>query len=643
MSYLNTLRLHFAGRFFSDPSTVNNHPGHYNNALFDRARHWRRGLGGSVDHGWWNPEGANLFKLRNVKVTSAIGADGMPLAAGNDPVLGLAFVSRDGRSAAKMVDLDPDQQLVSMIYGLTVALTDSAGHVLMQGTLEPAPFSDIWSRGRGELGIGGDERACVFYQTVVQVTTWGDLGTSPFLQQLRQAAGDSLLALKFQLDGYSMASPNTDRRFTGRIVGTLAGASASEPRHWQPGRHFAGGSFPAFTASPGFSPPANYGVAVLDQARGKVRVDLGNALVIDIDAAPPPDSPVADHGRLSLVGLRPNGSEVEIGEIPYGSPGWYENTAGIAELPANRSLTTQEMELFESLPLAIVAERPPQGGQRRLLVEPDTHVRADMFVARVNPGASVVLHFRASKLGKPLANERLRFQHYLPSDDPRFPASALTFPAEVICDADGKASVTFSAADPGAVRFFFSEEGLRQHVDGQVYRVAYFLGNKAPANPSDFLSILVWNEFRPDEPPTWHGSMQPVFVQYGNLYPFMTTQGAGISAPAWLDLADYEQVADPNNRGKIIKVLELAETDPHYMPVTRDLSRSKLLAMLRWLRNLGPDGKPLRGTAAPAGPEIAKDLAAPAEAAIAEAAPAGREEGSKTIAGRKVRMQQLIM
>src|SRR5689334_21978524 len=127
MSYLNTLRLHFAGSFFSDPSTVNNHPGHYDNKAFDRSRHWRSGAGGSVDHGWWNPEGADLFKLRNVRVTSAVGADGLPLAAGGDPVLTLKFESRDGRSAAKMVDLDPDQQLVSMIFGLTVALADGQG------------------------------------------------------------------------------------------------------------------------------------------------------------------------------------------------------------------------------------------------------------------------------------------------------------------------------------------------------------------------------------------------------------------------------------------------------------------------------------------------------------------------------------
>jgi len=34
MSYLNPLRLHFAGRFQANPSTVNNDPQHFDNATF---------------------------------------------------------------------------------------------------------------------------------------------------------------------------------------------------------------------------------------------------------------------------------------------------------------------------------------------------------------------------------------------------------------------------------------------------------------------------------------------------------------------------------------------------------------------------------------------------------------------------------
>src|SRR6185436_16740484 len=123
MSYLDLLRLHFAGKFFSNPSTVNNHPAHYDNASFDRTKHWKSGSGGSASHGWWNPEGANLFKFEDVKIRTAIYRDGNPASVNKDAVLALAVESR-GRNPGKMVDLDPDQQLVSMIFGLDIALVD---------------------------------------------------------------------------------------------------------------------------------------------------------------------------------------------------------------------------------------------------------------------------------------------------------------------------------------------------------------------------------------------------------------------------------------------------------------------------------------------------------------------------------------
>ena len=54
--------------------------------------------------------------------------------------------------------------------------------------------------------------------------------------------------------------------------------------------------------------------------------------------------------------------------------------------------------------------------------------------------------------------------------------------------------------------------------------------NDTLGNQWNFISILVWDAFHPDEPPTWYGSMEPVFRQYANLYPVMKQP---------LDLADY--------------------------------------------------------------------------------------------------------
>ena len=47
------------------------------------------------------------------------------------------------------------------------------------------------------------------------------------------------------------------------------------------------------------------------------------------------------------------------------------------------------------------------------------------------------------------------------------------------------------------------------------------------------------------------------------------------------------------------------------MPVTRDLSGGKRTAILRWLRELGPDGRPLLGVAAGLEAAVAADVREP--------------------------------
>jgi len=91
--------------------------------------------------------------------------------------------------------------------------------------------------------------------------------------------------------------------------------------------------------------------------------------------------------------------------------------------------------------------------------------------------------------------------------------------------------------------------------------------------------------------------MERIFVQYASLYPMMRDL---------MDLADYEVVSA--ERQSLIDVLSLPETDPHYMPVTRDLSRAKRAAMIKWLSEVGADGKPLKGS-----PEVGPLAAAPPE------------------------------
>jgi hypothetical protein len=613
MTYLGALRFHFAGGFFSDPSTVNNHPAHYDNNNFDRTKHWQPGKGSSPNHGWWNPKGRNQFRFEGVRVRSAKLGDGSTAAAA-DPILGYRLETK--QPSGRMVDLDPDQQLASMIFGVVLELVGSGG-VALQGAVEPVPFTDIWRR--GESGAG-DMAASVAYQSVISVSAWGELSASEFLQQLRQAAGEDLLSIKFNLDGYSMDSNDAAGFAKGRVVGTVGPAASHEPRHFLAGRHFGSEVHPLGTASPGFRPVGgvNYFPSLMDAEQGRLRLDLGNALPVE-----PAGGPVHNIGQLQLGRRNDDGTVTEIAEIPYGGPDWYETTAGIVEVPNDRALTGPEMEVIERSGLCVIARR--EGQPRIVSDEARAHVRADLFVARLNPGEPFTVRFWASRRGRPLANAQINLFLLLPQDleaRQNFPVGGLTFLPSVECDEHGIAEATLVAHDPGEPRFFYRSPAARVHVDGQVHRIGYEVDGHTQPNPSNILSVLVWNTFVADEPPTWHGSMRAVFTQFGNLYPSMTSAAA-------LDLADYEQVAA--KRQAIIRAIQREESTARYMPVTRDLSDSRKDAMKRWLENVGPDGKPLLGA------PVAVPEAVPAEIGTEAVQDVGEEVelGSKTFAGQR--------
>src|SRR5882724_2369870 len=328
MSYLNPLRMHFAGKFQAGPSTVNNDTTHFNNATF-LPEYQKR------PNGWWNPDGDADWRFIGCQVTAAFLGDGKPVPAG-DPFLSCIVADSDTTVAAKIVDLDPQQQLVSQVWGLQVRICDAQGNTLLRGTYDTAAFVDIWDR---SAGGGGDIGAGAAYQSILSDLEWGQIDAYPFLKQLHDSAKDNLLSIKFNVDGYNMNFQSPD--FTrGRIVGTIGPTDASSPRHFILGRHFM------TVAAPGgnfFNPQGkiNFCAATVDESAGKVYLDVGNALPT-VNAGGDP----VDLGALNLVCLLPPDSSgnpvppVPIDQIPYLNPGWYATTAGVIELPVGRALTT---------------------------------------------------------------------------------------------------------------------------------------------------------------------------------------------------------------------------------------------------------------------------------------------------------------
>jgi len=230
VSYLGPLRLQFSGQFQADPSTVNNDVRHYNNATFQPQ--FQQPQSGQFMNGWWAPEGGGAFRLVGCTVTMAGYADGT--TSTTDPVVGLAVADANARVAGKIVDLDPQQQLTSEIWGLIVRLTDG-NRDFFSGAFEVTPFSDIWWKRAQSPGAKGDVGASSFYQSVIGPVTWGDTSGSPFLRQLRAAAPGGMLSIKFNVDGYHMAL--SSQNFTlGRIAGTIGPASPDEPKRFVLGR-----------------------------------------------------------------------------------------------------------------------------------------------------------------------------------------------------------------------------------------------------------------------------------------------------------------------------------------------------------------------------------------------------------------------
>ena len=179
MSYLNPLRLHFAGSFQAAPSTVNNDPTHFDNRHFLPSY---QKFGEHGTNGWWNPRGDADVRLIGCQVTSAW-QDGKPVSG--DSILQCSIADSNTRVAAKLVDLDPEQQMVSEIWGLEVRICTADGTTLVKGHFQPAAFGDIWAR-----FPTGNPDSCysAIYQSVLVNLEWPDVSGSPFLTALKAAS-----------------------------------------------------------------------------------------------------------------------------------------------------------------------------------------------------------------------------------------------------------------------------------------------------------------------------------------------------------------------------------------------------------------------------------------------------------------------
>jgi hypothetical protein len=562
MSYLYAPRLTFAGQFQADVSTVNNDPEHFDSGTFQP--NYELLTTPNSPNGWWNPRGTGAWRFFGCKVQQVCYRDGTSSDDPNvDPVVGAAINGSDVRVEGKLVDLDPEQQMVSEIWGFQIVLQrfQSAGMgskpLGFRSDFEVSAFADIWNRfpaGQPDQIFGA------FYQSVLNAVEWKGDGGSRFLQELCVGGvAPDQLSIKFNVDGIdqNVSSPT----FTfGRVVGTIGLCSANEPKRFIAGK----------VLQPVPQSPLNTAYAIVRDNR--LWLDLGNSL--PTQSAGGPNLP---EGSLYAAIFPSSGAPVLLGEIEYLSGNWYNSTAGVVSFP----LSADHVKLATANPVAVVLSSP--NGPQPLLLESPTFVRADKFVFRFNPPEKQDAEFWATSLGNPAANQPMAFGY-----DPSFmegqatqgpvpgpqtvglPQSALQFPSTVNTDENGHATLTMTSADPGNPRVY---------IDGQVYGITYSLGSSPPPvgsvqNPSLMLSALVFSGYQGPSEPTWLESVQPIFQQYANLYPIMRPI---------VDLASFASVM--SCRHVLERVFDTPIDNPNYMPVTRDLSAGKRQMIRQWLAN----------------------------------------------------------
>ncbi|AGP38732.1 hypothetical protein [Sorangium cellulosum] len=651
----------------ADVSTINNEVRYYYNETFDSAFQDRRPSGNPDEGGWWNPTGSGAFRLVDCKVTSAWHDGAWVTDPAKDPAIGLLVANALGRSAGKMVDLDPQMQMASGIWGMGVRLTDGTGPGYVAGDFWPACFRDLTMRQEKPRQNGQPLGAS--YTSVLQNLVWNPSPTiaSRVLEQIRrllqQHGPEAALSIHFNLYNYcrNYDHPEIAKRYTfGDVVGAIGVALPGEPKSFVLGRRFA----PTKRAE---NPHASaYFDAVVDMASGTVSVDLGNALPLDEDG-----QVQTNLGRMSLVVLAkvdtvangqptflPEGSDLsdgdfdKIGDLPYADPDWMTTTAGIVSL----ALPAAALALVADHPLAIVTPK-----QRDLLPPTFTiwaretvmgyHVRADEFVQRLNPQSQVPdpqptdsadVTVYAAQWGKPFNSAGLHVEQLGPTslgtgaqqDIKGIEVPWTGLPAEVVTQSqtrffEGRAVVTVTATDPAGARLVYyytpppnDKDPLPTpakqptplvgtYMDGQIYSLIYKL-----QETSD------WELYKYTLDPS--GARTPPAQQHYLDYVDLHVRD-GYAAkldPTWQDVAPiFSQYANlyPVMSRRLVDLsdeqsvaahaasIELAfsldMSDPNYMPVTRDMSPAKQQTVLAYLRKV--QGKPA------AAPESLQSTSAP--------------------------------
>jgi hypothetical protein len=606
LSYLDTPRLTFCGLFEADVNTINNDVRHYDvqsfEARFRRAQESAPGGSGTIYNGWWNPKGSNTFRLLHCRASGAVGEDGSVVK--DDPALKLLVASQTGRTAAKLVDLDPQFQFASGIWGLQFSLTLD-DEVLMSAVFRPACFRDIFF-GR-VAGVGGSPGASARFTGSVEEIEWGqDVSRSPFLAlwKLMTADNDDRLSMSLMTYAYSKAR-GTEGFTLGSVIGSIGPWKRGEPLSFARGRRFAPAAGGVFASTAGFG----YMNAAQSQDGTLLSVDFGNSFpmvlsngssivlsnpgALQVAVLNDADRELMSSGNLFITPSAREGGVLTaqqfepIGTLSDCDIDWLDRTGGIADFV----VPEKARRLIDHHPLAILLPAA-QGGYLIALRETvaGLWIRAEDFVQRIDAAANgwvrgeVTLY--AMRFGSPYEGADVVVSLAPPDNtqgdaypdqvqSPQAPIPTINVPADkfrfaqtrLTTGSRGETTLTYWAADPGCPR---------KYLDGQIYWVNYALAATGQSSMPMFeaVAVHVRDAFTPPLTPSWHSDIAPILVQFGNLYPIMSE--------GLFSFSDYETVCA--NAHLLYLAFTRDINDPEYMPATRDLSAGKRRMLVNWLK-----------------------------------------------------------
>jgi hypothetical protein len=615
MSYLDIPRIHFGGRFFTDPSTVNNDPAHYDPDVTNPSP-------------WQTPLGQHRFEFVNCQVTSVMGPKGF---VADDPLVGTPITTVVSTvmqqqnpadnvtpktnpasiSPAKIVDIDVYQQGLSCIYGLKITLSDGTNSVT--GHADPPTLNHCWLNSviptrswqdadYDQDSFGGDMNACGSFQTVLRINEaeWPP-STSPILNLLKSTTqklnGQYLVSFKFVVDGFRNVPQDMDP-LTGRIVGTLGPVMAGEPlynlgQRWLMPRAFS-------KSDPWNSPSFNDCPFKVDAERGKLVFDLANSICRQTAGGEP-----VDLGILSVIVTTDEPVVSSLGTIDY-SAFSYSHNAHITELDLNSG----QIELIKKGKLGLVTSYTNIGAQK-ILSEAETDIQFAVEVRQLNmegnTGNKQTRTVYISRNGVPLAGKQLNV--FVESTHGGMPG-VTAGPNDKGNTPQADGAITASIGPSNSAGFatvtitVLKDPGYRTpELDGQLY----FIIMSDPDQPAHdwskdtppqahMISCKVYAQYPLNQNPEWE-EIRTMMAPYMKLYPFMKNridltdpESFKIFAinPIWLAYNEPPTYSGPLGLkfGAIPYYMSRDINDPRLMPVSRDLSYNKLMTLLHYCKNL---------------------------------------------------------